>query len=604
LISDTGGDGWVGAPPVTESSALPSESKRRTDPNFTIMPRPITITERILVVVAFTLFLSVFFFGLGKAQLFEPDEGRNAEIAREILVTGDWVTPHNDFLPALDKPMAFFWLVAASYKVFGISEWSARLPSALAALGCLIMVYLFTRKLWGVRAALWSALIWTTSVEVFFLARVVIFDMALTLCISWALMAFYTALHSDNEAARQRYCCLMYGAMGLGSLIKGPIALFIPAMIIGLFLLSTKRLRFLRRMSLPTGALIFLTIVTPWYVWAEARNPGYLKYFLWEEHVVRFLTSHFSRSEPWYYFFLVLAAGFLPWNLVLPAVIKDLRSTWRDERNLFMIFWVILPFTVFSLSSSKLPHYILPIFPPLAMLTGEAMQRHVSGTAAKAKWLALLPWLVQFIPVVYLSCGAWWPGIFPAAIRDDAAKMAAQFWQFKFVFAAILASAVYLALFFRRKPLAAIPFGAYAAMMVMFPLFMFYIMAGASRFRSAKALADESRSFVVPGSRLAVYDTYLCGLPFYLRVSEPISIIWSGNKSNIMGSWYVAENQPRSARGSVLFTFKEFDELWQRKDQHLLVFVKDKNFYRLGENQSPPARQLLNFNGYVLATNR
>jgi hypothetical protein len=264
---------------------------------------------------------------------------------------------------------------------------------------------------------------------------------------------------------------------------------------------------------------------------------------------------------------------------------------------------VVLPFSFFSLSSSKLPHYILPIFPPLAILTGEAMQRYATGAAAKANRLLLLPWIVQFLPVLYLSVGAWWPEIFPGAIRAATAQMAALFWKFKFVFSAILASAIYLCLYHYRKPSEPIPFGSYAAMMILFPLFMVYIMAGASRFRSAKGLADESRRFVVQGSRLAIYDTYLCGLPFYLRVSEPISIVWSGTKGNIMGSWYVAENQPRSVRGKVLFTFKEFDEMWRKKDPRLLVVVKDKNVPRLGENDSTPARQLLNVNGYVLATN-
>ncbi|HWH79082.1 MAG TPA: glycosyltransferase family 39 protein [Candidatus Binatus sp.] len=551
----------------------------------------------------FGLLLVVLFFGLGKAQLFEPDEGRNAEIAREILVSGDWVTPHNDFLPALDKPMAFFWLVAIAYKIFGISEWSARLPSALAALGCFVLIYKFTRQLWGVREALWSLLVWTTSVEVFFLARVVIFDMALTLCITLALMAFYMALHSENDAARKRICCLMYVAMGMGSLIKGPIALFIPALTIGVYLLLTKRLGFLRRMSLFTGALIFFPMVTPWYLWAEARNPGYIKYFLWEEHVLRFLTPHFGRTEPWYYFLPVLAIGFLPWSLVLPAVIRDSRFDWRDERKLFLLLWIILPFTFFSLSSAKLPHYILPIFPPLAMLTGVAMQRYTAGAVGKTKWTLLLPWFVQFVLVLYLCVGAWRPEIFPEAIRADAAKMASLLSDFKFVLSAIVASAFYLGLHFYRKPLAPIPFGIYAVLMILFPLFMVEIMAGASRSRSAKGLADESRRFVVQGSRLAVYDTYLCGLPFYLRVSEPISIVWSGTKSNIMGSWYVAENQPRSMRGKVLFTFNEFDEMWRITDQRLLVYVKDKNLSRLSENQSTPARQLLNLDGYVLATN-
>jgi hypothetical protein len=231
------------------------------------------------------------------------------------------------------------------------------------------------------------------------------------------------------------------------------------------------------------------------------------------------------------------------------------------------------------------------------------MQRYATGAAGKAKWLLTLPWLMQFVPVLYLSIGALWPEIFPGAIRAAAAQMASLFWQFKFVFGAIIVSAIYLGLHRYRRPSQPIPFGLYAGMMILFPLFMVYIMAGTSRFRSAKELADKSRRFVVQGSRLAIYDTYLCGLPFYLRVSEPISIVWSGNKSNIMGSWYVAENQPRSVRGKVLFTFDEFDEMWRKSDQRLLVVVKDKNVLRLGENDSTPARQLVSLNGYVLAAN-
>jgi 4-amino-4-deoxy-L-arabinose transferase-like glycosyltransferase len=560
--------------------------------------------SRSVIVGLFGLFVLVFFFGLGKAQLFEPDEGRNAEIARETLVTGDWVTPHNDFLPALDKPMPYYWLVAASYKAFGISEWSARLPSALAALGCLFLIYRFSLQLWGVRAALWSALIWATSIEVFVLARVVILDMALTLCISLALYAFYLALHSADDAARRRNYCLMYAGIALGVLIKGPIAAIIPAMTIGMFLLLTKRLRFVGQMHWLSGLLIFLTMVIPWYLWAEARNPGYLKYFLWEEHVVRFLTPHFGRREPWYYFFLILPAGFFPWSLVLPAVIKDLRADWRDERKLFLILWAILPFVFFSLSSGKLPHYILPIFPPLALLTGEAMSGYTSRAGVKSIWMVMPPWLVQFLLVLCLSVIVWWPGMLPPAFREIEEKIASLLWQFKIVSLAILALGVSAGLHFYRKPLEPISLPHYAAVMILFPLIMVYGMAGASRFRSAKEFAHGARRFATQTTQYVVFETYLCGLPFYLRVTEPIWIVWSGAKSNIMGSWYVAEKQPPSARGKVLFTFEEFAEEWRNPAQPLLVYVKDKNLSHLASSEPPVAKPLFNVNGYDLVTNR
>ena len=134
--------------------------------------------------------MMIFFFHLGRAAFFEPDEGRNAERAREILVLDNWVTPHENFLPALDKPIAFYWLIAFSYKLFGISEWSARLPSALAAAGCLVLVYGFVRNRWTPWESLGSVLILATSVEFFLYARIVIFDMTLTFLTTLTLLEF------------------------------------------------------------------------------------------------------------------------------------------------------------------------------------------------------------------------------------------------------------------------------------------------------------------------------------------------------------------------------------------------------------------------------
>jgi 4-amino-4-deoxy-L-arabinose transferase-like glycosyltransferase len=143
--------------------------------------------------------LITLFHGLGSTALFEPDEGRNAEKAREILLLGDWVTPHQNFLPTLDKPIFFYWLVALSFKIFGFAEWSARLPSLLSAVGCLLLVYRFARIQWGTWEALWSCLVLVTSIEFVILSRSVIFDMTLTLFITWALMSFYSAQQSIDS---------------------------------------------------------------------------------------------------------------------------------------------------------------------------------------------------------------------------------------------------------------------------------------------------------------------------------------------------------------------------------------------------------------------
>jgi 4-amino-4-deoxy-L-arabinose transferase-like glycosyltransferase len=295
--------------------------------------------------------LVILFVNLGGAAFFEPDEGRNAEKAREILLLNDWVTPHHNFLPTLDKPMAFYWLVAISFKLFGFSEWSARLPSALAALGCLLLVYQFARRLWGSPAALWSSLVLATSIEFFTFARLAILDMSLTLFLSWAMFSFYSAVHADNPRSRHLYSAAIYVAIAVGTLIKGPIAVVLPGMVFFAFLVLQHRRALLQRLALARGALIFFAIVTPWYLWTEVRNPGYLRYFLWDEHFVRYLTPAFKRGGGWYYFIIVLAAGFLPWNFLLPQMVKNCWKKTFDEANLFLVLWVILPCLFFSFSN-------------------------------------------------------------------------------------------------------------------------------------------------------------------------------------------------------------------------------------------------------------
>jgi 4-amino-4-deoxy-L-arabinose transferase-like glycosyltransferase len=288
------------------------------------------------------------FHGLGSAALFEPDEGRNAEKAREILLLGDWVTPHQNFLPTLGKPIFFYWLVALCFKIFGLAEWSARLPAVLSAIGCLFLVYRFARTQWGMWEALWSCLALVTSVEFLVLSRTVIFDMTLTLFIAWALMSFYAAQKAGRSTSRNLHWLTMYAAMGAATLVKGLLGVIIPGMVIFCYLFFSRKWSLLSRMRIVPGAIVFMAIVVPWYAWVEVRNPGYLHYFLWEEHFVRYLTPHFERTGNWYYFFAVLGVGFLPWSLILPVTIRSLFKRLADELNLFSTLWVILPFIFFS----------------------------------------------------------------------------------------------------------------------------------------------------------------------------------------------------------------------------------------------------------------
>ena len=284
------------------------------------------------------------FVKLGAPALFDPDEGRNAEKAREILLLHDWITPHENFAVVLDKPIFYYWLVAASYRAFGISESSARLPSALAALGCVALVFFFVRRFFGFWEGLWSSLILVTSLEFYLLARIVIFDMTLTFFTTLSLFSFFYALREEKSRRRTSWLGLMYVSLGAATLVKGPIGVVLPGMVALAYLLICRKLFLLRELGLHFGIPLFVAIVAPWYYEVERLNPGYLRYFFWEENFIRYLTPHFNRTQGWYYFFLVLAVGFLPWTLWIP---EALREAWRGRRNdamLFLLLWAVLPF--------------------------------------------------------------------------------------------------------------------------------------------------------------------------------------------------------------------------------------------------------------------
>ena len=547
----------------------------------------------------------VIFSNLGGSALFEPDEGRNAEKAREILLLGDWVTPYENFLPTLGKPMFFYWLVALSFKVFGISEWSARLPSALATLGNVFLVYRFARVHLGLWEALWSCLILVTSFQFFMFSRIVISDMTLTFFITLALFAFYAGtLAVDQKRTRLKYI-LMYAAMGAGTLVKGPIALIIPSMVIFFYLLLARKWFLLKKMHPLIGAVIYLAIIAPWYLWAESRNPGYLKYFLWEEHVLRFATPHFERNNSWYYFFIVIAAGFLPWSLLLPFTVKDHRKRSFNEANLFLALWVILPFIFFSVSNSKLPHYILPIFPALAILTGQTVATSINKPAHKQRWILYVPWILTLGFALYLLVGAVRPHLLLSDIRSSVTQQALGVG----IYGAILCCIYGSYLVGVIKGIWRDAGAAYVCTSIGIALFLLLIgqiVKAASFHRAAKPLAENTAPLIEPEDQIVFYGTYLEGIPFYLRIDRPIWLVEARRRTEVMGNSYGAERRlaPAPGYGRVVFSYDEFARHWKRNERVFRVFLRKKSLARLTGEVGTSPRILTKIDEYLLVTNR
>jgi 4-amino-4-deoxy-L-arabinose transferase-like glycosyltransferase len=550
--------------------------------------------------------LTSLFYQLGTAGLFEPDEGRNAEKAREILLLNDWITPHENFFPVLDKPMFFYWLIAISYKAFGVNEWAARLASVLAALGCFALVYSFARIRWGPWEALWSGLILINGAEFFILSRVVIFDMSLTFCITLALYSFYQAAHASETVQRRIYCLLMYGALAVGTLIKGLVGLLIPGLIIFFYLLIANRWSILGSIYLIPGVLLSLALVTPWYLLAESRNSGFIRYYLWDEHFGRFATASFDREQPWYFFLGVLVVGFLPWSTLLPSVMRRYWSQPLDDRKIFLIVWSTVPLVLFSVSHSKLPHYILPIFPALSILTATTLSCMFQNRAHNIKRPLALFWALQSLSVLYLVLGSIWPVILPDPIRGAFVSMKWSIGVYAIICLAILIAlgSGKIAKLWRSQSTV---FAVHALGAFFFLILLAQIMISISRDRSAQEIARAVAARTYADTQVVLYDTYLTGMPFYLRAQKPVWIVTHANKKKtVLGNFYVATHRtwPDTRWGKALFNLDEFRQVWEKNDTPLLIIVKQKNISRMEKEIGDSPRRLTRIDEYVLMSNR
>jgi hypothetical protein len=496
-------------------------------------------------------------------------------------------------------------LIALCYKLFGVSEWSARLPSALAGLGSVVLIYLFARKSLGLWEAAWSSLILASSVQFYALSRIVIFDMPLNFFVTLSLCSFYWAADTDHGFKKKVFYLLMYAAMGGATLIKGPIGLFLPGIVILFYVFMAKKWFLLREMNLFHGAILFLVIVIPWYVFAEIKNPGYLYYFLWEENFIRFFTSHFNRNEPVYYFFEVLAGGFLPWTFLLPYLIRAQWKQSKDETTLFLVLWASLPFIFFSFSQAKLSHYILPIYPPLAILAGTVMATGRKDPSNEKRWPLWFPAFDLFLMFCTVSIGVYWPELLPQPLQEAVRTTLRDVPGF--LLFALLLGTTWLALSSSRylvmshRALYLLCCGGFALSF----LCVQPIVARIALDTSSKLLAEKLTSLIRPEDQLVIYDNFRSSLPYYLNSGRPIWVVSSKKDHSVMESYYAAERHPQPAAvyGRALFTREEFFEVWETSNRKLFVLLREKNLRDLsGKNQSLP-KIMLRANDFVLVAN-
>jgi len=467
--------------------------------------------------------LSLFFgFMLGNRPLSVPDEGRYVEIPREMVATGDYLTPRLNGVKYFEKPVLFYWLEGLSIKLFGLKGFALRLWPALFALGGCLVMYGSGVRLFGRRTGLISATVLATSLLYYALSRAIILDMPMSVLLSVTLLCFLLGTHEPLGLRRRLYMWGFYMFAALAVMTKGLIGILIPGMVIGVWIILLGEWRVLKTMYLPSGLLLFLLIAAPWHILVDRANPEFFNFYFIHEHFLRYLTKIHGRYKPAWFFVPVVLLGLFPWSAFLIQAVKhNLPPSWRERHEhrdtLFLLLWAGLVFLFFSASSSKLIPYILPIFPPLSLLIGRYLaevwdRRDFPGI--RAGYAALL--------IVTLGLTVALIALPDYHSSPDVQKLGKS----PYMFAAVLITGTAVTWFMSRRKNFRWAFLSLTATTVLFSIVV-NAAASFADMRSSKSLALVLKQRLQPGDEVASYDTYYQDLPVYLE--RRITVVnWKG----------------------------------------------------------------------------
>ncbi len=340
-----------------------------TDPSPLGHPAPRPLSP--WVWTSIVVFLAIWFYMLGARTLVPTDEGRYAEMAREMVVSGDWITPRLNAIKYFEKPPLQTWMNAITFELFGLGEWQARLWTGLTGLfGVFLLGYTGTR-VFNPRVGITAAAVLASSFWWAGMGHVNSLDMGLSGMMTLALCGLMLAQRDQATPTQQRNGMLLcWLGMALATLSKGPMGIVLPGAVLFIYSVVARDGLIWRRLHLVKGLLLFFAVTTPWFVLVSRANDEFLHFFFIHEHWERFTSKVHHRDGPWFYFIPLLVLGIFPWLGLL------LQSLWRSVRQQssgfqptrLLLVWSVFIFLFFSVSSSKLPSYILPVFPALALL--------------------------------------------------------------------------------------------------------------------------------------------------------------------------------------------------------------------------------------------
>ena len=459
-------------------------------------------------------FVIIWFGNLEYRKLIRPDEGRYAEIPREMVVSGDWTTPRLNDLKYFEKPPLQYWATAVAYEVFGEHQWTSRIWAALTGfMGVLLAWYTGTR-LFGREAGIYAALLLGSSMLYAMMSHINTLDMGVTFFITLGIFSLLLAQKEEQDAQRRNWMLLAWAALALAVLSKGLMGVILPGAALFLYSAFNRDIVIWKRMHWISGLLVFLLIAVPWFVLVIKANPEFFQRFFIYEHFERFTTKVHGRYQPWYYFVPILLLGMLPWTaLMFDALARAWRGSVQKAKSFspdrFLLVWVVFVYVFFSISDSKLPSYLLPMFPSLALLMGKQL---AEMTGRRLFWLTVPSLIVVAIIL----------GIIPFAARMSAdtplqLQMYTDYSVWLVVAASIWLIGVGGALWLLRSENKMV-----AVIVLAFTSLLFSQLATSgyntiARERSSYILADAIKPLIKPDVPFYSVFCYEQTLPFYLK---------------------------------------------------------------------------------------
>ncbi len=352
------------------------------------------------VLILATLYVC-YFSHLGAIGFVGPDEPRYAWIARDMAETGDWVTPRLYGKPWFEKPPLFYWGAALCFKLFGVSEAAARLPSAISALLATLALAWLALRLYGAETACWLLLLLPTTVGMIGFSHAAATDMPFSAMLAIAMVCAAIVLGLTRNAntpviPQTPWLALIFFGffLGLAVLAKGPAAIILSGGAVFFWAIFTKRWRDAFRLFHPAAITAFCVTALPWYILCARRNPDFFRIFIIEHNFKRYLTPEFQHVQPFWFYVPVLLVALLPWIVSFTGIIASARRAlnsreWLNPPNLFLVCWAMFPIVFFSLSKSKLPGYILPAIPPLGILIAQSVSLSIRKILWGRGWIRI-----------------------------------------------------------------------------------------------------------------------------------------------------------------------------------------------------------------------